>query len=421
MIQPPHNREAENAFLGSCLINPEIIGLVDLRGDDFYIVRNGYIWTAMRALQELGRDIDFTTLSNELNSRRQMEEVGGSSYLSELVLATPTSSNYGSYADIIRTYKKRRVLLETADRFAKLAYNMEVDNLDTCVDAALMPYKNTKEVNERIPSAIEANSEFINALSEDNIVIPTGIGLDRYTGGLWRRTLTGVGARPSVGKTAMMFQIARNAVSRGFRVIFFSMEMSMVNLWARAACGITRVPYTDILSKRASTEDTEKVMEASRELVERFGDKLMIDDKKQSTRDMFRKCADLRPDLVVQDHIRRCTDYHKEERHRLGNITENMNQMAKELNLACLCAIQLSRNLENREDKVPTLADFRDSGEIEENLDLALGLHRERVYVEQSKELTPASLHIIKFRDGASHRVVNMTFDGLAQWFEDRV
>lgn len=273
----------------------------------------------------------------------------------------------------------------------------------------------------QIPNSADVGIDFLAGISESNQTIMTGTKLDQSAGGLWRSTLSILCARPSIGKTALGFQIARNIAASGNKVIFASMEMGRRALWARAACGVARIAYRDILAKRVSDAKLAHLTRCNTELIDKYGDNLLIDDKPQSTSDLWRKVASANPDVVVVDHIRLFLDHGDNETRRLGEITWNMKQIAKEFNIHVMGLAQLNRQLESRQDKRPTLSDLRDSGQIEENADFVMGLHRERTFVEKPTEKSPAELVILKFRDGPADILLRLTFDGLGQWFEDRV
>jgi replicative DNA helicase len=191
-------------------------------------------------------------------------------------------------------------------------------------------------------------------------------------------------------------------------------------LWARATCGVVRIPYRDILNKSITQDQDKRITEVNTELMDAYSDRLMIDDRAQTTQDLWRKVANIKPDVIVVDHIRLFADRNDKEVKRLGEITWNLKKIAKEFDICVLALAQLNRQLEQRQDRHPTMADLRDSGEIEENADVILGLHRDKIYLEQPKEKTPADLVVMKFRDGPANQLIKLTFDGLGQWFDNR-
>ena len=191
-------------------------------------------------------------------------------------------------------------------------------------------------------------------------------------------------------------------------------------LWARATCGVARIPYRDVISRRLDEKTKERLREINVELMEKYGIDLLIDETTgYTTAELWHKLALSRAKVLVVDHIRLFADEGENETRRLGSITWNLKQIAKEFDIPVLALAQLNRQLESRTDKRPALSDLRDSGQIEENADLIFGLHRERLYLEAQTEKSPAELVVMKFRDGPAGFFKKLVFDGLGQWFYD--
>lgn len=265
-------------------------------------------------------------------------------------------------------------------------------------------------------------ARFENAVVTGNRSVETFIpGLDAATGGLERQTLTIVAARPSMGKTAILQQIARNVAQSGRLVDFYSMEMSAVSLWARAACPLVGVTWRDVRAGQLSQDKRRELIQASYDLAAQYGDRLRIVDTPQTTESLWRSVAERRPDLVIADHLRLFHDRADSEVKRLGGITERLKEISKSFDCAVLLAVQLNRGVEARANNRPMLSDMRDSGEIEENADLVLMLYRPDYY---NTDLTPpkaqsaTEVWIRKFRDGPSNVLINLVFDMRREWFE---
>ena len=270
----------------------------------------------------------------------------------------------------------------------------------------------------RLPDAIQVADKFAELVRSGNRSLPTYIPkLDLATGGFERKTLTILAARPSVGKTALGFQIARNQAMAGEVVWFFSLEMSAESLWARAACPLVGVTWRDVRAGKVSQEKQEELLAESYALAAQFSDRLIIDDGEQTTETIWRAVMQHRPNIVYVDHIRLCKDKHSNENKRQGIITQRLKEVSKAADVPVIALAQLNRQLENRAagDKRPILADLRDSGEIEENADLVLMLHRE-MNENIMCELTECWLR--KFRDGPRDAVVKMAFNPKKEWFE---
>lgn len=274
-----------------------------------------------------------------------------------------------------------------------------------------------------VPDAADIGTRFLASLEQENQSIMSGIGkIDYALGGFWKKNLYIICARPGVGKTAIELQCARNAAAQKQRVLFQSLEMSADDLWARMACGMVRIPYRDVIARRVKDADKEKIKDATHELMELYRGYLYIDDTPNVTSDqLWQRVASIKPDIVFTDHLRLFADKdkHLREDQRLGLISWNHKRIAKEFDVPIVAAAQLNRNLENRSDKEPTLSDLRDSGQIEENADVVLAIHRESKYVETPQEKSPADVLGLKFRNGPSSIKIRLTFDGLGQWFDD--
>ena len=275
----------------------------------------------------------------------------------------------------------------------------------------------------KLPDAMQVADKFEAALEAGGRNIDTYVPLiDAALGGLERQTLTGVAARPSVGKTAFVLQIARNGAEAGNKVIFASLEMSAINLWARMACPLAGLTWRDVRAGKYTPEQKAELLKFSRGLADRLGDRLRVIDQRQTTETLWQAVAEYKPDLVVADHLRLFKDEHQSEVKRLGCVTQNLKDMGKAHDCAVLLAIQLNRALESRSDKRPNLADLRDSGEIEENLDVCLMMYRDSIYnpPEYKVKKDPTEIWVRKFRDGPSNIQINLQYDLETQWFEEK-
>ena len=199
----------------------------------------------------------------------------------------------------------------------------------------------------------------------------TGIPvLDKATGGLERQNQTMLAAPPSTGKSALAFQIARNVAASGKKALFVSLEMAEANLFARAACGIAGVTWQDVKRGNLSPAQKDKLRESASELMFTFGRRLLIHDQPCDTAAVWQMVAAQRPDVVIVDHIRFLTDDHGEnENKRLGWLSKQLRDIAKQFDCHALVLAQLTRSSKERSDKRPILTDLRDSGELEENAD----------------------------------------------------
>ena len=275
----------------------------------------------------------------------------------------------------------------------------------------------------KVPCAIDVVEQFEQIVNAGRRSIDTFIpAFDSATGGLERQTLSVLAARPSMGKTALAWQISRNVASSGQVAVFFSLEMSSASLWARAACPLVNTTWRDIRAGRVSQEVKKELLAKSYELGIHYSESLRLIDTSQTTESIWRTVAELKPDLVVIDHLRLIQDKADSEVKRLGVITERLKNMAKATNTAVLLAVQLNRGLENRTDRKPQLSDIRDSGEVEENADLVAMMYRPSYYDSSTKppKVSLTELWIRKFRDGPAGILVNLMFDTEKEWFDAR-
>lgn len=399
-------REAEQMFAAAAFLRPELA-----------IEECG--WLEPKSIQD-ERVRKFWAVLKESGDHTVAALAVGTDYLGELATRDDVFYGYGitQYADKVA---QEAWFYAVGSRLSKLASALtdgDIEKAQTVIDAisAEMP-----QAIEQIPSAVDVGLNFIAALeATGEQTIDTRTPLDEATGGLWRSSLSVLCSRPSIGKTALGFQIGRNVAKSGKLALFISLEMGEKALWARAACGVARIPYRDVMARQITTSQKEKITQINADLIEAYGDRLLIDEKSQTTSDLWRKVASAKPDLVVVDHIRLLSDKNESEVRRLGEITWNLKRIAKEFNIHVLALAQLNRQLESRQDKHPTLADLRDSGQIEENADLVLGLHRDREYLEYQMHKSPADLVVLKFRDGPAPQLIKLEFDGLGQWFEKK-
>ncbi len=269
---------------------------------------------------------------------------------------------------------------------------------------------NAMDIAEQFDVIMEAGNRSI-----DTFIPP----LDAATAGLERQTLTIIAARTSMGKTSLAFQIARNVAASGQKVIYFTLEDSKLSLWARAACPLIGMTWKDVRAGKVTPARKHDLKSESYSLAAQYAENLNIDDTPQSTESIWRVVAEQKPAVVIVDHIRNLRDKNDSEIKRLGLITENLKNIAKSFDCAMIGLAQLNRRLESQSDKRPTLADLRDSGEIEENADLVLMIYRDSYYTGTLQgQLSPTELWIRKFRNGQSNVLINLVFDPRREWFD---
>lgn len=272
----------------------------------------------------------------------------------------------------------------------------------------------------KMMSTIDIADKFAELVDSGNRIIPTYLPpLDAAIGGVQRKELTIIGARPSVGKTALMLQIARSAANESKHIHFYSLEMSAESLWARIVCQLANTTWMDVRRGKVSQETKDLLKEKSYLQAAKYAEHFKIIDTPQTTQTIWQSVAQHRPDVVYVDHMRLLRDQADSEVKRMGAISQQLKEISKAFDCAVVAAAQLNRKLEDRADKRPTLADLRDSGEIEENADTILMMYRDSLYSEEKPpELDTVELLVRKFRDGARELLIAVKYDTKRQWFE---
>jgi KaiC/GvpD/RAD55 family RecA-like ATPase len=273
-----------------------------------------------------------------------------------------------------------------------------------------------------VPTTAKTHEKFMAAIRDGRRVLPTRTRLDRFMGGLERQTLTSLAGMTGTGKSAFALQLGRNIALQQVHVAFFSLEMSEVSLWARAACGALRWNYDEIKAKaqakELSKQDDALLERTSAQLRDKL-DYLHIYEDSQTTESIWQHTAGLRPGLVIVDHARLVNDKNENEVLRLGHVAWRLKEMAKALDCSVLCLVQLNRNSYARENKRPTLGDIRQSGEIAENSDDVLALYRDPEIKPDDDGNVEAELWFLKHRTGNSDAAAKFRYSLPEQWFYD--
>lgn len=376
-LLPPHSVEAEEAVLGSLLIDPDTIFEVSgfLKPEAFYRAQNRWIYESILALSERRVPLDVITLIEELRRREQLDEIGGEATVINLLNAVPTSINAEAYGRMVEAASIRRQLILAAGTIAKLAYD-EAEDVNVVLDRSeetlfsisehradrdLRPVKEiASDYLERIEQLRERGDQFIG--------IPTGfIDLDRMLSGLNKSDLIIIAARPSMGKTALQNAIALNAARRyNKKVAMFNLEMSGEQLVQRMVAAETRIDSQRLRRGDLPEHEWRAFLEALARLSE---SNIYIDDTPSiSPMQLRTKCRRLRAeqgiDLVMIDYLQlmqaeRPTNNRVQE---VSEISRGLKALARELEVPVVAAAQLSRAVEQRQNKRPVLSDLRDSG-----------------------------------------------------------
>jgi replicative DNA helicase len=420
----PANPEAEEAVLGSILIDPDAIIKVapTLRAEDFYLEKHRWIYQAALDLYERRQPPDFITICDELERRGQLQEVGGPAYITELINAVPTAFHVEHYASIVERTSVLRRLISAAGQIAQLAY-ADQGEIDEIVDRAeeiifgvsehrwqrfLVPIRQVmNEVITRIDYLASHQGELLG--------VPTGFRLlDKLLGGFQKSDLIILAARPSVGKTSLALNIAANAAKRyGQRVAFFSLEMSAEQLVQRLLAAETGIDQQRLRLGQIREEEWPLLMEAAGVLSNTM---MFIDDTPAlSALELRTKARRIHAehglDFIIVDYLQLMRgDTRSENRvQEISYISRALKWLARELNVPVLALSQLSRAVESRPDKRPMLSDLRESGSIEQDADVVLFIYREDMYDEDTDRRNIADIIIAKHRNGPTG-VVSLYF-----------
>jgi replicative DNA helicase len=416
----PHNVEAERAVLGALLIDPDAHYKVNtfLRHEDFYVTKHQWMYESMRDLQERGEAVDYVTLCDELERREQLAEIGGAAYITSLINATPTALNVEYYGHIVERTSTLRQLIGAAGQIAALAYE-DTDDAGEVVDRAeqiLFGISQKHIARDLVPvrdvvSAYYDRVDYLFQHKGETIGVPTGFRqLDKLLGGLQKSDLIIVAARPGMGKTALMLALAQNAARKyNQRVAVFSLEMSAEQLVQRLIASETGIDSQRLRLGNLREEEWPIFIQATGALSETM---LYIDDT-PSISDMQlrtkarRLYAEQGLDLIIIDYLQLMqTDRRIDNRvQEISLLSRSLKGLARELNVPVVVGSQLSRAVEQRNDKRPMLSDLRESGSIEQDADIVTFIYRDEYYAPETEQPNIAEILISKHRNGPTGMV----------------
>ncbi|HEV3123222.1 MAG TPA: replicative DNA helicase [Candidatus Dormibacteraeota bacterium] len=409
----PHDVEAEQAVLGSLMLDQNAISAVrDLvEPEDFYVERHAHIYRAARDLADRGEPIDLLTLRAQLERAGALSRAGGVDYVSEVSLITPTAASVRHYADIVVEHALRRRLVAAAGDIAGLGFDESLRAQEAADRAeqrvfAVTDLRRTTDAIHIAPVLKETWTQLETLLGNRKFVtgVPTNYTeLDSVTQGLQPGELIILAARPSVGKTSLALNVARNAAVLGRQpVVIFSLEMSMQALVQRLLCSEAHVDSWKLKTGQADATDFSKIAQAMDKLTQA---ELWIDDTPalsiESLRARARRMkAQHNIALVVVDYLQLMRGGRQESRvQEVSDISSGLKSIAKELNVPVLALSQLSRESERRTDRKPQLSDLRDSGSIEQDADIVLFLYRQGMH-DQEIDRNQTLLVVAKNRNG---------------------
>ncbi|MCR4912889.1 replicative DNA helicase [Ligilactobacillus salivarius] len=392
---PPQNIEAEQAVLGAIFLNTDALAdaMEYVEADDFYRRAHQILFQAMVDLNNDGEAIDVLTVQNYLTTNNQLDDVGGVAYIAELATSVPTAANAGYYAKIVEEKSILRRLISTATNIITQANNGD-DDVPSLLDSAERQIMDVSERRNRsgfreIKDVLNETLSDIDRLSqqsEDITGLPTGYReFDKMTAGLQPDNLIILAARPAVGKTAFALNIAQNvATSTDTSVAIFSLEMSAESLVNRMLCAEGSINANHLRTGQLDEGEWQNLIVAMGAL---SNTSIFIDDtpgiKMAEIRAKCRRLAKEKGNLglVVIDYLQLIEGSNKESRQQeVSEISRQLKKLAKELSVPILALSQLSRGVEQRQDKRPVLSDIRESGSIEQDADIVAFLYRDDYY-----------------------------------------
>lgn len=417
---PPQNIDAEKSLIGAVLIDEDVLADVSevVKAHDFYDKRHGMIFEAMIKLFETHNPVDLLTVTNALKKKKLLEEVGGTAYITELTNYVPTAAHAVSYAEIVAQTAVRRRLIKAGTDIAEISFDEEVEvpELLQKAESELFAVSDANQKQElaSLESILLESFDRLEELHRNKGQlrgVKTGYrDLDNMTAGLQPSDLIILAARPAMGKTTFVTNLAYNIATLNKKaVLFFSLEMSKEQLTDRMLADVAQVDSWNIRTGNLSDEDFAKLSEASGEMAEA---PIYIDDTPGVTvleiRTKARRIAHQQPiGLIVIDYLQLISGGGKSDNRvqEVSEISRGLKLLARELNTPVIALSQLSRSVESRSPQIPQLADLRESGSIEQDADIVMFIYREAYYNPETERENITDILISKHRNGPTGKV----------------
>ncbi len=434
---PPHDMDAEEAVLGSLLIDPEAVFKVAprLNPENFYRERHGWIFDAALALAERSEPVNQITLAHELANRGRLEACGGAAYLSHLIANTPTSIFIADYAQIVRKTSLLRGLIGASHQIEELGYQSgDADTALARSEDILFRLRHGQEVRDFVPlrqaldQYLEEAGRVVEETSRPSLIHTGLVDLDAILGGLHRSDMIILAARPSLGKTSLALSIARQAaLYERAKVAIFSLEMGCDQLAQRILSMQSGVDTQRLRLGQHTKAEERRIVDATGVLAEA---EIYIDDSPLVRSIEIRSKArrlhnEIGLDLVIIAYLPLMSGSSRIENRvqEISEISRSLKALARELDVPVLAVSQLSRAVEARSPHIPMLSDLRDSGSIEQDADVVVFIYREDIYYtpEEWERRFPskpypqnlATLIVAKHRHGPTGQV--------EVWFRDKL
>lgn len=434
---PPHSDAAEQSVIGSLFLDSEAVdyALENLKPEDFYDVRNGVIFQAVMRLRSENKPVDLTTVVDMLTQMGKLEGVGGSSRLTKISVSVPSSANVRQYVQTVRERSLYRQLIRMSRNVEEKAYamNPSIDVLSDEVEQEVFSILQ-KQGSQDFVRLGDLLGDVLNTAQEiaknggATAGIPTGYpDLDDKLAGLHKSDLVLIGARPSMGKSALGLNIVENAaVQSGKKCAIFTLEMSKLQVANRLLASLARVNLEHMRSGTMTDDDWTRLLDAMDPLTRA---EIYINDTAGITVSEVRsKCRKLQAehglDLVMIDYLqlmsgsgRSSGDNRQQE---ISEISRGLKQLAREMDVPVIALSQLSRGVENRPNKRPMMSDLRESGAIEQDADVVMFIYRDEYYNPDTDDKNVAEIIIGKQRNGPTG-MVKLRYDGMYTLFSNLI
>lgn len=402
----PHDLVAEQSVLGAVFISPEtMIALADeLTPDDFYKPANKIVFKTMLSLFEKGEPIDATTMVSALTNQGDISNIGGINYVVELVNSTPTSKNVEHYAKLVKEKATLRKVIAELSESLSSAYqgDVSIGDIITKTEKSLLDIsnQNTGTGFRNVADILDTHMQIVETRSQtDGFVtgLSTGfVGLDKITTGLHEGNLIILAARPAMGKTALALNIAKHVATMERKpAVIFSLEMGAEELIERMVASEGMIPGYHLKTGNLSTDEWKRLVHAQSNL---YDVPIFVDDtagiRISEIRSKARKLAQEMGGLgvVIIDYLQLITGSKGENRQQVvSEISRELKILAKDLRVPVIALSQLSRSVEQRQDKRPMLSDLRESGSIEQDADIVAFLYRDAYYQKEQADSQEAN------------------------------
>lgn len=402
----PHDLVAEQSVLGAVFISPDtIISLADeLTPDDFYKPANKIVFKTMLSLLEKGEPIDATTMVSALTNQGEISNIGGINYVVELVNSTPTSKNVEHYAKLVKEKATlRKVIADLSDSLSS-AYQGDVSISDIIAKTEKsmldISNQNTGTGFRNVADILDTHMQIVETRSQtDGFVtgLSTGfVGLDKITTGLHEGNLIILAARPAMGKTALALNIAKHVATMERKpAVIFSLEMGAEELIERMVASEGMIPGYHLKTGNLSTDEWKRLVHAQSNLydVPIFVDDtagIRISEIRSKARKLSQEMGGL--GIIIIDYLQLITGSKRENRQQIvSEISRELKILAKDLRVPVIALSQLSRSVEQRQDKRPMLSDLRESGSIEQDADIVAFLYRDAYYQKEQADSQEAN------------------------------